>query len=31
MNEENNLFTKYSKNGVIEIHNNTYCYVGKIF
>ena len=28
--EFNNLFTTYSKNGVIEIHNNTYCYVGKI-
>ena len=27
----NKLFTEYSKDGVIEVHNNTYCYVGKIF
>ena len=29
--EFNKLFAKYSKEGVIEVHNNTYCYVGKIF
>lgn len=28
--EFNNLFAKYSKNGIIEIHNNTYCYIGKL-
>lgn len=29
--EFNKLFAKYSKDGVIEVHNNTYCYVGRIF
>ena len=27
--EFNELFTKYSKDGFIKVHNNTYCYVGK--